>query len=281
MTTIALFGAAGKMGRRISNRLKEEPSFETYYVESGEAAEASLRERGLKPTPPEEATRHADLIILSIPDKLIGKVSEQVVPLMKPGAMMMLLDPAAPHSGELPVRADIAYFVTHPCHPPVVNDEVDPAARMDFFGGIHAKQHVVAALMQGTETDYALGESVVRCIFAPVMNVYRVTVEQMAILEPALSETVVLTCMVVMREAVEEAVRHGVPPQAARDFVLGHMNVNIGILFGYIDAQLSDGAKMAVERARQSIFQPDWKKVFEPENVLNEVKAITQGITVK
>jgi len=194
---------------------------------------------------------------------------------------MMLLDPAAPHSGELPVRADIAYFVTHPCHPPVVNDEVDPAARMDFFGGIHAKQHVVAALMQGTETDYALGESVVRCIFAPVMNVYRVTVEQMAILEPALSETVVLTCMVVMREAVEEAVRHGVPPQAARDFVLGHMNVNIGILFGYIDAQLSDGAKMAVERARQSIFQPDWKKVFEPENVLNEVKAITQGITVK
>jgi hypothetical protein len=111
------------------------------------------------------------------------------------------------------------------------------------------------------------------------MNVYRVTVEQMAILEPALSETVVLTCMFVIREAIDEAVRHGVPAQAARDFVLGHMNVNIGILFGYIDAQVSDGAKMAVERARSSIFQPDWKKVFEPENVYREVKAITQGIT--
>lgn len=279
MTTLALFGAAGKMGMRISNRLRVETSFETTYVEAGETAEARLRERGMKPTSPEEAARRADVIILSIPDKLIGKVSRQVVPLMKPRAMMMLLDPAAPHGGELPLRADIAYFVTHPCHPPVVNDEVDPAARMDFFGGIHAKQHVVAALMQGTEADYALGESVVRCIFAPVMNVYRVTVEQMAILEPALSETVVLTCMVVMREAIEEAIRHGVPPQAARDFVLGHMNVNIGILFGYIDAQLSDGAKMAVERARKSIFQPDWKKVFEPENVMREVKAITQGIT--
>ncbi len=103
----------------------------------------------------------------------------------------------------------------------------------------------------------------------------------MAILEPALSETVVLTCMVIMREAIDEAIRRGVPPQAARDFVLGHMNVNIGILFNYIDAQLSDGAKMAVERARQSLFQPDWKKVFEPENVLREVKAITQGITLK
>lgn len=281
MTTIALFGAAGKMGTRISNRLKEDPLFQTFYVESGEAAEARLGERGLTPTPPEEAARQADIVILSIPDKLIGKVSAQVVPLMKPRAMMVLLDPAAPHGGELPKRADIAFFVTHPCHPPVVNDEVDPAARMDFFGGIYAKQHVVAALMQGTEADYALGERVVRRIFAPVMNVYRVTVEQMAILEPALSETVVLTCMVVMKEAIEEAVRNGVPPQAARDFVLGHMNVNIGILFGYIDAQLSDGAKMAVERARQSIFQPDWKKVFEPENVLREVKAITQGITLK
>ena len=281
MTTIALFGAAGKMGTRISNRLKEDPLFQTFYVESGEAAEARLRERGLNPTPPEEAARQADIVILSIPDKLIGKVSAQVVPLMKPRAMMMLLDPAAPHGGELPKRADIAFFVTHPCHPPVVNDEVDPAARMDFFGGIYAKQHVVAALMQGTEADYALGERVVRRIFAPVMNVYRVTVEQMAILEPALSETVVLTCMVVMKEAIEEAIRNGVPPQAARDFVLGHMNVNIGILFGYIDAQLSDGAKMAVERARQSIFQPDWKKVFEPENVLREVKAITQGITLR
>ena len=87
--------------------------------------------------------------------------------------------------------------------------------------------------------------------------------------------------MVVMREAIDEAIRRGVPQQAARDFVLGHMNVNIGILFGYIDAQLSDGAKLAVERARQSIFQPDWKKVFEPDNVLREVKAITQGITLK
>jgi D-apionate oxidoisomerase len=72
-----------------------------------------------------------------------------------------------------------------------------------------------------------------------------------------------------------------VPPQAARDFVLGHMNVNIGILFNFIDAQLSDGAKLAVSRARERIFQPDWKAVFEPENVMAEVKAITQGISVK
>ena len=195
--------------------------------------------------------------------------------------MVICLDPAAPWGGELAERKDISYFVCHPCHPPVVNDETDPEARLDFFGAIKAKQHVVAALMQGPESDYVCGEEVVRVIFAPVMNVYRVTVEQMAILEPALSETVVLTCMVIMTEAIEEAVKQGVPPEAARQFVLGHMNVNIGILFRYIDAQLSDGAKMAVARARSRLFQPDWKDVFKRENVMAEVKAITQGITIK
>lgn len=281
MTTIALFGAAGKMGSRISLRLKNTSQYNPLYVETGESAQAILRERGLEPAEAEQATRTADVVILAIPDKLLGKVSHQIVPWMKPGAMLVTLDPAAPHGGELLIRPDIAYFVTHPCHPPVVNDETDREARLDFFGAIKAKQHVVAALMQGNEEDYAQGEAIVRTIFAPVMNVYRVSVEQMAILEPALSETVVLTCMVIITEAIDEAIRRGVPAEAAREFVLGHINVDIGILFRYIDAQLSDGAKMAVARARETIFQPDWKDVFEPENVLREVKAITQGITVK
>jgi len=278
MTTIALFGAAGKMGSRITRRLVDAPQYTTLYVEAGKAAQDELRSRGLEPANPTVAARGSDIVILALPDKLLGKVSHELVPIMKPGAMLVTLDPAAAHSGELLLRPDLAYFVTHPCHPPVVNDETDPEARLDFFGAIKAKQHVVAALMQGDEADYANGEALVRTIFAPVMNVYRVTVEQMAILEPALSETVVLTCMVIITEAIEEAVRRGVPREAARQFVLGHMNVDIGILFNYIDAQLSDGAKMAVARARGMLFQPDWQDIFQPENVLREVKAITRGI---
>jgi len=281
MITLALFGAAGKMGSRISRRMRERSDFHTLYVEAGEAAQASLRQRGLEPASAEEASAQADVIILAVPDRILGKVAHQVVPLMKTGAMLITLDPAAPYAGELPERADITYFVCHPCHPPIVNDETDPEARMDFFGAIKAKQNVVCALMQGPEEDYAVGVEVIRAIFAPVMTAHRVTVEQMAILEPALSETVVLTCMVIMTEAIEAAIQRGVPREAARDFVLGHMNVNVGILFGYIDAQLSDGAKMAVARARNSIFQPNWKDVFKPENVLQEVKAITQGIAVR
>ena len=40
--------------------------------------------------------------------------------------------------------------------------------------------------MQGPESHYRLGEDVARTIFAPVMRSHRVTVEQMAILEPVL-----------------------------------------------------------------------------------------------
>ena len=277
MTTIALFGAAGKMGMRITNKLRDDPEHRMLYVEAGAAGLARLREGGLTPTSKEEAVREADVVILAIPDTVIGPVARDIVPSLKSGAMVICLDPAAPHGGELPAREDITYFVTHPCHPPIVSNETDSEARRDFFGGIKAKQHIVCALMQGPESDYARGEHIARKMFAPVMNAHRVTVEQMAILEPAMAETVVLTCMVVMREALDEAIRHGVPPEAARDFLLGHLNVNIGILFGYVDAEFSDGAKLAVERAKPQIFQPDWKKVFEHENILQEITAITQG----
>ena len=273
---VALFGAAGKMGTRISEKLRNDTDYALGCVEAGEAAQSKLRARGLAPSLPEEAVREAEIVVLAVPDVLIGKVAGEIVPKLKPGTMLICLDPAAPYSGELPERKDITYFVVHPCHPPIVNDETDPEARHDFFGG-KAKQAIVCALMQGPEADYDKGVALARRMFAPVMRAHRVTVEQMAILEPAMAESTVLTCMVVMREALDEAIRAGVPAEAARDFILGHMNVNTGILFGFLDAQVSDGAKMAVERGKKQLFQADWKRVFEIENVIKEVKAITQG----
>jgi hypothetical protein len=280
MDTIALFGAAGKIGTRVTDKLRDDAEFRTLYVEAGEAGLARLRDRGLAPTTQEDAIREADTVVLAIPDTLIGKVAADVVPKLKSGALVVLLDPAAPHGGELPEREDIGYFVVHPCHPPIVKDEADPEARDDFWGG-KARQNLVCALMQGTEAHYAQGERIARRMFAPIITVHRITVEQMAILEPAMAETVILTCLVVIKEAVEEAVRSGVPRQVAYDFALGHIGVTLGILFGYIDAEVSDGAKLAVERAKKNIFQPDWKRVFEPENVMEQVKAIVEGRAAK
>ena len=162
----------------------------------------------------------------------MGPIAGEVVPLMKPGAMLIGLDPAAPHAGVLPIREDLTYFFAHPCHPPVFNDETDPEARRDYFGGIKAKQNIVCALMQGPEADYARGEAIARAMYAPVMRSHRVTVEQMAILEPALVETTAATCITIIKEAMDEAIRRGVPAEAARDFLLGHINIELAIVFG-------------------------------------------------
>ena len=77
----------------------------------------------------------------------------------------------------------------------------------------------------------------------------------MAILEPVLSETVLGTCLTIIGEAVQEAVKLGVPEAAARDFVLGHLKVELGIVFQLFEgATFSDGALKAIEEAKTHDF---------------------------
>jgi hypothetical protein len=273
--TVAIIGAGGKMGCRITDNLKNLPDYQMRYVEVSEPGKANLAQRGLTVTPTEQALAEADVVILAVPDNLIEKISAGLVPQMKSGAIMIALDPAAPCAGKLPKRSDVAYFATHPCHPPVFNDETDPEARRDFFGGIKAKQDIVCALIQGPEELYAPTEKIAMQMYAPVMKSYRVTIEQMAILEPALSETTAATCIVAIKEGLDEAVRRGVPYDAARAFLMGHINIELAIVFGEIKAPFSDGAKKAIEAAKQHIFKPDWKKVFEPESIRECIDMIT------
>lgn len=277
MTKIALIGAAGKMGMRLSSNLKKVPEFDVDHVEVSEAGRARLRqELGVECVDSDTAVQGAEVVLLAVPDALIGKVTQQLSPQLKAGTMVVALDAAAPYAGEMPDRPDLTYFVTHPCHPPVFNDETDPEAQRDFFGGIAAKQHIICVLMQGPEEHYALGEKVARAIYAPVMRAHRVSLRDLAIMEPVLSETVEATCLMVMREALDEAVAQGVPAEAARDFMLGHMTILTAIMFEELPGvQVSDGAKMAIDAAKTQLFKPDWKKVFEPEAVLASVRSIT------
>jgi hypothetical protein len=277
MARIAIIGAGGKMGGRITDNLLK-TDHEVRHVEVSERGIANLAARGLAPRPLRDALDGADAVILAVPDNRIGKVASDIGDALQPNTMLIVLDAAAPYAGEMPDRPDLTYFVAHPCHPPIFNDEVDPEAKADFFGGIAAKQHIVCALMQGPETAYALGETIARQIYAPVMRAHRVTVEQMAILEPVLSETVTGTCLTIIREAMDEAVARGVPEQAARDFVLGHLNVEIAIVFQELpNGTFSDGAKLAIEKAKGELFKSDWKRVFEPEALRQSVLDITQG----
>lgn len=264
------------MGCRITDNLLKTDHI-VAHVEVSEQGIANLASRGLKPWNMQEALASAEVVILAVPDNRIGQVAHDISAFLRSGLMLIVLDAAAPYAGDMPVRPDLTYFITHPCHPPIFNDEITPAAKHDFFGGIAAKQHIVCALMQGPEEAYALGETISRQIYAPVMRAHRVTVEQMAILEPILSETVTGTCLTVIREALDEAIALGVPAQAARDFVLGHMNVEIAILFNELPGgTLSDGAKLAIEKAKSVIFQPNWKQVFDKQALLQSVIDITK-----
>ncbi|HEX7900313.1 MAG TPA: phosphogluconate dehydrogenase C-terminal domain-containing protein [Planctomycetota bacterium] len=274
MSTIALFGAGGKMGCRIADNLKS-TEHRTLYVEVSPKGLENLAKRGLSPTSKLEALSAADVVILAVPDNVIGQVAPEIVPRMRSGAMLICLDAAAPYAGQLPARKDVTYVVTHPCHPPVFNDETCPEARRDFFGGVKAKQNIVVALMQGPDVDYAKGEAVCRAMFAPVMRAHRVTVEQMILLEPALSETTAATCVTMIREAMEESIRRGVPREAARDFLLGHLNIELAIVFEEVGTPFSDGAKKAIETAKSQIFKDDWKRVFDEANVRKCVDMIT------
>lgn len=275
MSTIALFGAGGKMGMRLAANLKGS-RFTVRHVERSAAGQTQLKTvLGLDCVPAEQALEGADTVILAVPDTAIGTVAKALSPALKPGTMVIILDAAAPFAGHLPDRPDLVYFVTHPCHPPIFNEETEMAAKKDYFGGIAARQHIVSALMQGPEEAYAKGEEIAKLIWAPVMRSHRVTVEQMALLEPGLSETVCASLLVVMREAMDEVVRRGVPHDAARDFLLGHMNVLASVIFEEREGLFSDACNKAIEFGKPQLMRPDWKRVFEPEEIAASIRRIT------
>lgn len=266
---IALIGAGGKMGCRIADNLKNRPH-RTAYVEISEKGRRELAKRGLSPTGAEEALKDADAVILAVPDTAIGRVSAELVPMMKPGSMLVLLDPAAAYAGQLPERPDVTYFVSHPCHPPLFNDE-QGEARRDFFGGILAKQAIVCALIQGPEADYGKGEALAKEMFAPVMRSHRITLEQMAMLEPTMAETLGSMFAVMYGEAMDEAVRRGVPYEAARDFMLGHINIQMAIVFGEAGNPFSDACKVAIEYGKRKVIKDGWRQLFQPEQVREQI----------
>jgi hypothetical protein len=261
----------------VTDHLKDNPAYAMRYVECSPTGVENLARRGLVPSPSAEALKDADVVLLAVPDKVLGRVAHEAIPQLKPGTLVITLDPAAAHAGELPARPDISYFVTHPCHPSVFDYEPDPGAREDFFGGVKARMPIVCALMQGPEAHYVLGEKLARDFFAPVTRSHRITVEQMAMLEPGMAETVGIALIMALREALEEVVKRGVPRAAAEDFLYGHIKVPLGIAFERVQFPFSDGARLIAEYGRQRVLQPDWKKVLEPDSIREQVKAIVSG----
>lgn len=272
---VSLVGAGGKMGLRLTNNLKGS-SYEMDYLEIDHAGISRLKNIGISISAGEEATPDSDIVILAVRDNILGKVSHQIIPKMKSGAMVFTLDPACTLAGQLYHRDDLSYFIAHPCHPSIFNWEPTEEAQCDYFGGNLARQSVVCALFKGPEKDYTLGEALAKAMYAPVSKAHRITAVQMGLLEPGLVETLCSTFQVVVSEALEEVINRGVPAEAARDFLLGHINIQLAVLYGELPgAVFSDAANKAIERGKPLLVKEDWKKVFEPENIMEQIRDIT------
>lgn len=275
MTKISLIGAGGKMGLRLSQNLKKS-AYKINYFEKSESGRQKLKDIGIEVSDNQLMISQSDIIILAVPDVELGEVSNQIVPLMKPGAMVFTLDPACALAGQLYHRDDLAYFIAHPTHPSVFNWEPSEVAQHDFFGGSMAKQSVVCALFKGNKSDYPIGETLAKVIYAPVVRTHKITAEHMGMLEPALVETLCSSLQVVVKEGLEEVVRLGVPRDAATDFLLGHINIQLAVIFGQIPgAVFSDAANKAIVRGKPLLLKDDWRKVFEPENIMEQIRDIT------
>lgn len=274
MTKIALLGAGGKMGVRLATNLTGSP-YEVMHVEITAEGRKRLKDAtGADCVERDAALRDADVVLMAVPDALIGKIAKTFIADVKPGCAIIMLDAAAPHAGELPERNDVTYFVTHPCHPSIFRYEPTREAQKDYFGGVKAEQAIVCALMQGPEAHYALCEDIAKTIYKPVTRSHRVTVEQMALLEPGLSETVGATLVTALRKATDVAIQKGVPRDAAFDFMLGHLGIEMGLLFEDHPGRFSDGAILAIEKAMPRIFRDDWLGVLEPGEIMQSVKDI-------
>ena len=266
---IAVVGAGGKMGMRVSDNLQRS-THDVRYVENSSAGQQRTLEAGRTLTDIGTAVRYADVVILAVPDIALGPVSEQLVPQLPPGTIVLTLDPAAAYANLLHERSDIEYAVAHPCHPSVFLQRKTEAELNDTFGGIAAPQDVAAALESGDAEKQTIAERVIRVMYAPVLDVHWVTVKQLAYLEPTLVE--VVACMIgdLLNDALQETIHTvGVPEPAARAMLMGHVQVALANgLRG--DNPFSDACLIAMDYGRAKIIKEDWKSIFN-DNELDHV----------
>jgi hypothetical protein len=264
--TIAVIGAGGKMGMRVSNNLQK-TDHTVFYSENSPAGRERIEATGRVVTDTPTAIADADVVVLAVPDLALASVSAEVVPQLKTGAILLTLDPAAAYAGLLAKRDDIVFAVAHPCHPSIFLQRHTPEEYADTFGGIAAPQDVIAAIESDDASKQEVAETVIRVIYAPVIDVHWVTVKQLAQLEPTLVETI--ACMIggFLKESLHEAVHTmGVPEPAARAILLGHTQVALANSLNG-DNPFSDACLIAMDYGRESIVKDDWKKIFRDDEL--------------
>ncbi len=266
LKTITVIGAGGKMGMRISANFQKS-DYQVFYVENSPKAQEQVTSQGRELSDAASVVPVSDVVILAVPDIVLGKVSEGIVPQMKAGAILLTLDPAAAYANLIAHRDGIEYAVAHPCHPSVFLERYTKEEHADAFGGIAAVQHVAASYETGSDAQKAELSKVISVMYGPVEEVHWVTVTQLAYLEPTLVETVACMVGAFMKEALDETVKHsGVPEEAAKAMLYGHIQIALAVAFRATNP-FSDACMIAMEYGREKIVKPDWKQIFDQKEL--------------
>ena len=115
MNTIALFGAGGKMGVRLANNLKG-TDYDVDHIEISEEGRQRLRnEVGVDAVDADNAIARADVAIMAVPDRMIGKVTASVIEKVKPGTAFVVLD-AQDFEGAPLAEVDLPQRVPYGAH---------------------------------------------------------------------------------------------------------------------------------------------------------------------
>ena len=257
------------MGTRTSRNLitKFPDKFDVKLVESfAPAAERIEQALGRKVVPVQEALDFAEVVVFAVPDTLIKKLSGEYVPLLKPGTAFLILDPAAAVAKELTLRDDCTFGVAHPCHPSYFKWQKEEEAYQDRFGGEGGHQDIVMSKICGDDAKFELAKETALCMYR-ADNAFVMTSEQIAFLEPTLVEVLSASCLFAMAETVDEAVKRGIPKEAAVSFLTGHIfNLSANFL-GYLPGNppVSDACKVAIGLGNRLVLRDDWKKIWDDE----------------
>jgi ketopantoate reductase len=263
---IAIVGAGGKMGMRISANLQHS-HYSVSYCENSPRAQAQIEATGRSLSEAAEVVPQADVVILAVPDVALETVSALVVPQLKKGAILLTLDPAASYAGLLAQREGIHQAVAHPCHPSVFLERTTKEEHADAFGGTAAVQDVCAAFETGNDKQRSELANIIAVMYGPVGEVHWVTVKQLAYLEPTLVETVACMVGTFMKEALDETInRIGVPEAAAKAMLFGHIQIALAVAFRSTNP-FSDACMIAIDYGREQIIKPDWKKIFDEKEL--------------
>src|SRR3712207_9193207 len=95
MTQVALLGAGGNMGRRITRSLRDSSQYKLRLIEPSERGRTLIEQAGLRTLRQAEGLSGAAVVIFAVPDKIVSNVAAEVIPKIDPGNSVLFLDPAA------------------------------------------------------------------------------------------------------------------------------------------------------------------------------------------